>query len=292
MKKRFSAMLCLLLTGILAVSPLHAEVLSVNGTPKDIPTLIHNDRKLIPLRTISTELGLQVAYDNATKRITVEDGTTTMTLEIGKQTYSINDTTYTMDTTPLIKDGTTYIPIRYIANNFCETLVYNNGYLSVSRNKIEPITIKPYTFRGDTYEFALEAMYTLSDEPIEIIDTDREVLRKAMNDFSQLINELNERNSEPMDIITRNDKDVLISGKDLQKLLAFLAEFDNLKLETDVADGLLKSIQEIGYSLAQCYVAYIENDKDNYTNSLLQTMVLLSNLDYFLEEWTDLSLGF
>jgi hypothetical protein len=69
------------------------------------------------LRFISETLGAQVAWDEATRTVTITvDG---MTMQM-----TIDQTIEGFDTAPMIHNGRTMVPIRYIAENLGANVIY------------------------------------------------------------------------------------------------------------------------------------------------------------------------
>lgn len=74
-----------------------------------------NGRMYIPLRSVSENLGAKVAWDNATQTITITQGFNTISCRIGNDTARVNNKIVPMDAPPLLKNGTTYVPLRFVS---------------------------------------------------------------------------------------------------------------------------------------------------------------------------------
>lgn len=79
------------------------------------PIIDQNNRTLVPIRFISEELGAKVDWNDATQQVTITKGSKVIELTIGKTTAKINGTTYQLDTKPIVKNGRTLVPVRFIA---------------------------------------------------------------------------------------------------------------------------------------------------------------------------------
>ena len=90
---------------------------SVTGTvySMDAAPYIEDGRTLVPVRYLSDALGAKTAWDEATRKVTVTGGSTAIMLTIGSTTLAVNGQTQTMDVAPVIRDGRTYLPARYVA---------------------------------------------------------------------------------------------------------------------------------------------------------------------------------
>lgn len=92
----------------------------------DSPPLIIKGRTMVPLRFISEAFNAKVSYDAKYQKIQIEFETTSITLMINSpmasvQTWSngqINTRVITLDVPPLIRNGRTLVPVRFIADAF------------------------------------------------------------------------------------------------------------------------------------------------------------------------------
>ncbi len=84
----------------------------------DVAPFIVNGRTLVPIRVISEYLHCVVGWDNATRTVTVLNGAKTIKLKIGSATAYVNGKPIKMDVKPLIKNGRTMVPIRFISELF------------------------------------------------------------------------------------------------------------------------------------------------------------------------------
>ncbi len=76
------------------------------------------DRTLVPVRFISEVLGYTVAWDDATKTVTITKDNDVITLIIDNATMYKNGAAIQMDTAPVIYNDRTFVPIRFVAENF------------------------------------------------------------------------------------------------------------------------------------------------------------------------------
>ena len=104
----------------------------------DVEPQIINGRTMVPMRKIFEELGATVEWDGETKTITGKKDDTTVILQIGKDSISVNGEDSALDTAPCIVNNTTLVPVRAIAESFgvgviwygdVKTVaIYNDGY--------------------------------------------------------------------------------------------------------------------------------------------------------------------
>lgn len=104
---------------IVSSIPAYIKVL-INGKPlaSDPPPIIRNDRTMVPFRAVFEALGLTVGWDDSTKTITgsTVDGIT-ISLKLGSKVADVNGTVQELDTAPLIVNGRTLVPVRFIAES-------------------------------------------------------------------------------------------------------------------------------------------------------------------------------
>jgi len=84
----------------------------------DVPPVIKDGRTLVPIRFIAEGFGGEIEWDGEEKKITIEIGKKAIIMWIGKKTAFINSEEYELDVPPVIKDGRTLVPIRFIAEGF------------------------------------------------------------------------------------------------------------------------------------------------------------------------------
>jgi uncharacterized protein YjdB len=72
-------------------------------------------RVMVPVRYLTNALGAATQWDSVSQAVYVTKGSTTISMVIGSDTMSIDNKPCTMDAAPVIKDGRTYLPVRWIA---------------------------------------------------------------------------------------------------------------------------------------------------------------------------------
>ncbi len=85
----------------------------VNGKTStlDVPPMIIDGRTMVPVRFITETLGGEAFWDSKTKTVTI-------TLDEKVLTMVVGETTEGMDVPPVIVDGRTLVPLRYISESF------------------------------------------------------------------------------------------------------------------------------------------------------------------------------
>ena len=81
----------------------------------DTQPVVRSGRTYIPYRLLAEALGGAVNYDNTTQTITTVYGGTSIIMNIGSTSYTVNGTPQTMDAAPYINsDNRTMVPLRFL----------------------------------------------------------------------------------------------------------------------------------------------------------------------------------
>jgi len=82
----------------------------------DTPPFIDaNNRTMVPVRFISEALGAAVAWDADARTVTVTKASTAVKLTIDSRQIYVDGVATAMDTAAIIRDGRTFVPVKYIA---------------------------------------------------------------------------------------------------------------------------------------------------------------------------------
>ena len=129
----------------------------VNGrsTTVDVAPTIVESRTLLPIRWVAEPLGATVNWESTTKKVTVTLNNTTIELWIGKNTARVNGMSKQIDpgnpkVVPLIINGRTMLPVRFISENLgcivswdATLKLVTIGYTILSQNKFVQQVIEP-----------------------------------------------------------------------------------------------------------------------------------------------------
>lgn len=116
---------------------------------------LENNSVLVPFRVVFEKLGLQVLWDAKTETVTGKSSNLTIILKIGSNRATVNGTVKKLTTAPVSSSGTTYVPLRFIAEATGGTAVWN------ATNRSVQITT-PVAKNAD--EAAITALIRLSNE--------------------------------------------------------------------------------------------------------------------------------
>ncbi len=131
--KKFTFVLILALALCLGVTALAADItVTLNGAPIDtrdvngtpVPPFIQNGTTYVPVRAIAGALGLDIDWDGATRTVFIGDRGNAAPEQGDKVNIYVDGAKFTprdakgAEVAPIIKDGTTYLPVRAIAQAF------------------------------------------------------------------------------------------------------------------------------------------------------------------------------
>lgn len=90
---------------------------SIAGTVYNIDAspYVESGRTLVPVKYLADSLGVQTTWDAAAQKVTMTSGSTTVVLTIGSTILAVNGASQQMDVAPVIRNGRTYLPARYVA---------------------------------------------------------------------------------------------------------------------------------------------------------------------------------
>ena len=128
------SLLCLIPT----VSAYSEKVISleIDGTVirTEVPPTVIGGRTMVPVRDIFEACGANVTWDPTTKKITGSKGGKNVVMQVGSNKLYMNSSVATMDCTPVIIEGRTLAPARYVALGFGGTTQWD------ALNKVVVIT--------------------------------------------------------------------------------------------------------------------------------------------------------
>jgi|GEM_PF-5795613 len=122
---------CSLLTLSSPAAAARQPVITIDGKPLAAPVLVENGRSFVPLRAIAESWGANVSFQPDSRAITVSAPQTTVTCTVGSRQAIVNHNPLTLQTAPFVRDGTTYVPVRFIAEAFGANLVWNGAIQTV-----------------------------------------------------------------------------------------------------------------------------------------------------------------
>ncbi len=150
---------CFSVAGVSAMSPTGPAV-RVNGIlvefPDAGPFIDSNGRTMIPVRFVAERLGADVSWEQAGKTAYIEKDGIVIAVTIGdsalRVTQNGNTETTVMDTEAVLRDGRTYVPIRFVAEALGAYVDWSDTYRTVgiwsevlTPEQIAELQALPYT---------------------------------------------------------------------------------------------------------------------------------------------------
>lgn len=111
--------------------PLNGIIVNDHIVYSDVYPYIKNSRTYVPIRFIAEELGYDVKWDGANKKVTMTSDGTKVELTIGSNKMMVNGKAVLLDTPAEIRDDRTFVPLRAIAEAFGEKVDYSSDYRAV-----------------------------------------------------------------------------------------------------------------------------------------------------------------
>lgn len=111
--------------------PLNGIIVNDHIVYSDVYPYIKNSRTYVPIRFIAEELGYDVKWDGANKKVTMTNDGTTVELTIGSNKMMVNGKAVLLDAPAEIRDDRTFVPLRAIAEAFGEKVDYSSDYKAV-----------------------------------------------------------------------------------------------------------------------------------------------------------------
>ncbi|NMW84701.1 copper amine oxidase N-terminal domain-containing protein [Peptoniphilus sp. AGMB00490] len=126
--------------------------IEINGKEvvSDVAPFIDNDRTLVPIRVISENLGYHVDWNNQNRKVVVKNSDKSIELIIGDKNVNVNGNKSVIDVAPVIKDERTFVPLRFIAENFDNNVNWDNNTRTVKIDKKESKKVASIVNTKDT----------------------------------------------------------------------------------------------------------------------------------------------
>jgi hypothetical protein len=131
------------------------------------PPVSQGGRVLVPLRGVLEKLGAYVQYDSAARVITALKGDLNIRLPIGGRQATVNERPVSLDVPAQIVNGSTLVPLRFVAESLGANVEYNPAANAVAITSGQGGTVTPQPAPGggqlgqsETVVGTVAAMYT------------------------------------------------------------------------------------------------------------------------------------
>ena len=128
----------------------------------DVEPQLIDGRTMVPLRTIFEALGAEIEWENTTRTVYAEKDDIVVECSIGNNLMYVNGDVHTMDVAPIIVDGRTLVPARFVAESFGCDVGWDPStrtvYITVIENELDgPLSIDEYNKYTDDELFEMNA---------------------------------------------------------------------------------------------------------------------------------------
>ncbi|MFZ5989035.1 MAG: stalk domain-containing protein [Bacillota bacterium] len=122
----------------------------------DVPFVKVDNEIFAPVRLIAESMKLEVTWDGVNQQIVLEGSGNILKMKIGSSEYTFNNISGTMPQSPMIYNGRTYVPLKFIAGMFGFTVTVNE-----TEKRIEVFTptvrVSDLTIYNSSYEIYIDA---------------------------------------------------------------------------------------------------------------------------------------
>lgn len=105
------------------------EYVRINESP-----FIQKGRFFVPIRFVSEILGAQVDWDQAQQQITIRYEGQILQLVLGETKIKVNGKTVEIDAAPLLKNNTTFVPVRFVSEQLGMYVEASGGAVIIVKN--------------------------------------------------------------------------------------------------------------------------------------------------------------
>lgn len=98
----------------------------------DVNPYIKDSRTLVPFRKILETLGATVSWDESSKKVIAQKGSTQIQLKIGSREAMVNGKGVSLDVSPEISGGRTFVPLRFVSENLGASVSWDGNSKSIS----------------------------------------------------------------------------------------------------------------------------------------------------------------
>ena len=131
MKKKWLALFLLPLCWLLPAEMAQAKEIRifVDNVPafSEVSPYYNQDTLLVPARLISEELGAAVQWNEETQQVLVVGDEVEIALYVGKKNATVNGDEQTLAVSTQMKQGTVFVPLRFIAEALSADVLYRDG---------------------------------------------------------------------------------------------------------------------------------------------------------------------
>jgi hypothetical protein len=149
-----------------------------------------NGSVLVPLRGVFEQLGATVQYNPTSKTIFADKGATNVSLSLGSSTAYVNNQSQPLPHAPIVMDGTTLVPLRFIAESLGAYVGWNPDTNTVNIQSAGAASARDIPAQGIAQSTTIVGRITDVDRSgghdVLSVDTDSGATSVKVNDDTQI----------------------------------------------------------------------------------------------------------
>lgn len=238
----------------------------------DVQPLISQDRTLVPIRFIAETpaFGAVCSFDQNTRQITIQRGDRKIVLWPNNRNIYVNGKGTYLDVAPVIKNGRTMVPLRFVSESFGAGVDWNAArrWALITLAMQQKTTLGYYY--GDSYSQLVSQHSNLTDVAFHWYETDEN---------GTLIDRTPQSQQQALDFARKNN----------MRTQASVALFDRQKLNTllnskearaKLIDSLIALAREKNYQVLNIdFESVAPDDKNAYNNFLAELSAALKQTE-------------
>jgi len=131
MRKVIAILVVALLSGLISIPVSAANNykkigVQIDGKNLPVDAYLVDGRTMVPLRAIFESLKAKVTWEQETKTVTANKGSTTIILRINDVNAKINNKAVTLDVPPMLIDKSTYVPVRFVSESLGAKVTFDS----------------------------------------------------------------------------------------------------------------------------------------------------------------------
>jgi uncharacterized protein YjdB len=125
-----------------------SPLMNINGALVQIdennssPAIV-NGSTMLPIRGLIEAMGGTVSWDGKTKTVSIREGTHIIDLTVGSNKAYVDGIPWTLETAPMILDGKTMVPVRFVAESLEKNVAWDSKTKTVTIRYIANSYLRP-----------------------------------------------------------------------------------------------------------------------------------------------------
>lgn len=112
------------------------DIVINNGETLSVDTITLNNKTLLKLRDLSNLLEIECKWNSQDQSVEIKDNKYNVKLYNGKPQMLVNGEVESIDTPPVIENGSTYVPLRVVGDAFGYITGYKDGIINITTRRM------------------------------------------------------------------------------------------------------------------------------------------------------------